>query len=151
LIINRDSAKDDPAKTFILPVFLRPGRHDFFIFFQGEIYYNRHLIGVLKEEIPAFTKELKKTGKPRGFILQNSVFKARETDTEATAKAVLENDHIDKRIYDLLLENFHLLHDIFLSLAAQSNFPDVSLKYFELFCQEIGLFDNTEDFNTTLL
>ena len=34
-------------------MFLKPGRHDFYIFYQGKQYYNRHLIDVRKEEIPA--------------------------------------------------------------------------------------------------
>ena len=45
------------------------------------------------------------------------------------------------------LVNFQMLHDIFLSLAAKSNFPAVSYEELEVFCEEVGLFENTEDFD----
>ena len=43
VIINRDLIDVDPANTYVLPLMLAPGKHNFFIFTENKAYYNRYI------------------------------------------------------------------------------------------------------------
>ena len=151
-ILNKE--KVNPEHAFVLPMFLKPGRNNFFVFYQGKSYYSRHLVDIRKEEIPPFIKQLKKSGEPISFNLKTSVFRKREFDDDATIKAALKHDQKSWKLFKIVNYNnsaeenitkviharFHMLNDIFLSLAAKSQFPTISFNDLSSFFSVVGLF-----------
>jgi len=50
----------DPYNTFVLPIFLKPGKQNFFVFSENATKwdYGRQLINCRKENVPDFDKPL---------------------------------------------------------------------------------------------
>lgn len=150
----------DLENIYILPMILKPGVHNFFIFQEddeGEIkqYYNRHIGPVRKEPIPEFAKELDYGKKAREFELSLSVFKDWIPDTEGRIKACLMHDSkywkldgLDswdkdsvERIKTVIYDNWDKLHEIIVMLSVRGQFPTISLPLWRKICSETNIFD----------
>ena len=59
-LMNQGLVHLDPENTFVLPLLLKPGKNNFFIFTDDgkKSFYNRHLVPVRKEYVPAYAKNL---------------------------------------------------------------------------------------------
>ena len=124
---------DDPANTYVLPIFIRPGRTHFFIrepreeSKENKYFYSRHIVQTRKEALPKFSKELQKEIHSKIFIKEHSVFRNWKKDTSATITTCLKHDFgywkVPKFIKDesevkaceeIITRNFLLLKEVFL-------------------------------------
>lgn len=84
----------DPKNTFVLPILLKPGKNNFFIFTDNgtQSFYNRHLIPVRKEYVPPYAKNLLKNKKERIFDFKKSVFRKWTVMNDKLIKKCLIHD-----------------------------------------------------------
>ena len=134
-----------------MPCILKPGRHNFFVFFQGKNYCSHTLVDIRREEIPAFSKEFK-TKSPVGFNFKISVFRNREFVTKQVLDAATEHDFEqwkvsrmtskEDELRKIITQNFVKLNEIFLQLAASSTFPTILCSDFTIWAKTAGIFDS---------
>jgi len=99
----------DLESTYVLPIFIKPGRNHFFIRDTEEIdeenqesssqeeggppfFYSRHIVKVRDEPIPKISKQLEKELTSKNFSKEHSVFRDWKEDTPQTIQGCLNHD-----------------------------------------------------------
>ena len=98
-IVNRDLVDIDPMNTFVMPIMLAPGKHNFFMFTGDEEtgilkpYYNRYIGPCRSEPIPQFSKELKAVISTKTYDIAASMFRDWKPDDEQVIENALKHDN----------------------------------------------------------
>ena len=91
-MINADLV-DEPDKTWVIPMFLKPGKQNIFVFHgKNKCYFSKHLTFCRESAIPGYAKEMKTGKKTREYNHNTSVFATWKPDTSALIEKALEHD-----------------------------------------------------------
>eukprot|EP00349_Pseudokeronopsis_sp_Brazil_P006027 CAMPEP_0202967230 /NCGR_PEP_ID=MMETSP1396-20130829/12024_1 /ASSEMBLY_ACC=CAM_ASM_000872 /TAXON_ID= /ORGANISM="Pseudokeronopsis sp., Strain Brazil" /LENGTH=291 /DNA_ID=CAMNT_0049692037 /DNA_START=293 /DNA_END=1165 /DNA_ORIENTATION=+ len=141
-------------QVFVLPTFVEAGKHRFVVRSEGKMFVHNFITPVREEDIPIVVKKTKMKVTERVFKKDASVFKDWKEDTPFLLEKCMQHDKQcwkvprfikdpseQDKVWDILVQNFKKLKDLFLTLSCRSIYPCISWMDFSNYCDQCRIPD----------